>query len=95
MKRIELHISTIVMIIAVITLVVAGAILIFGGQPQEDKVWGQGDLPADWQEFFGKDNISRVNFVQMQVLNKQGQAMVELIKRVEKLEAARESAKKK
>ena len=52
-----------------------------------DKVWGQGDLPEDWQEFFGNENMARLNFVQTQSINNQGKAIAELAERVRKLEA--------
>lgn len=33
--------------------------------------WGQNDPPAEWQGWFGNDNNARLNFVQMQALEKQ------------------------
>ena len=73
-------------------IIITGLILsIAGCQPQAevipDKVWGQGDLPDDWQEFFGNENMARLNFVQTQSINNQGKAIAELAERVRKLEA--------
>ena len=55
-------------------------------QTSQSKVWGQGDPPAGWQDMFGNDNIARLNFVQTNALNSQGQAFAELAERVRKLE---------
>ena len=49
-------------------------------------VWGQGEPPGDWQEFFGNENMARLNWVQTQSINNQGQAIAELAERVRKLE---------
>ena len=52
-------------------------------------VWGAPDQspPADWQRFFGNSNLARLNFVQTDKINLQGQALAELTERVRKLEA--------
>ncbi|KKN74411.1 hypothetical protein LCGC14_0390310 [marine sediment metagenome] len=67
------------------------AVLLFGCQtqqtPQVRKVWGQGDLPADWQGFFGEGNVARLDFIQTQTINRQGQAIAVLAERLRKLEA--------
>lgn len=49
-------------------------------QVQQPPIWGKGDLPTGWQEYFGNDNGSRMNFRQSQVID-------ELVKRVRTLEA--------
>ena len=33
-------------------------------------VWGQGELPAEWQEYFGNDNVARLNFMQTRALDR-------------------------
>ena len=37
---------------------------------QEAQKWGQGDPPAEWQTMFGNGNLSRLNFVQTDRINK-------------------------
>lgn len=49
-------------------------------------VWGQGEITAEWQSFFGNDNMSRLNFAQTQKFNQLGQTVAELAHRVRKLE---------
>lgn len=64
-------------------------LLVLGGCNEAQisrKVWGQGDLPDDWQGFFGEDNVSRLDFVQTQTINRMGQAIAELAERVRTLE---------
>lgn len=55
-------------------------------EPNVPKVWGTGDLPDDWQGFFGNDNISRITFAQTQAINALSQALPGIIARVSKLE---------
>ncbi len=59
---------------------------IFGCQEQQKKVWGKGNPPAEWQEHFGNDNKARLDYIQTNRINSQGQAMAELTERVRKLE---------
>lgn len=56
--------------------------------PKENdcKVWGQGKLSDEWQGFFGNDNTARLDFVQTQTINRQGQRIAELALRISKLE---------
>lgn len=75
-----------IIIALVIWLILSITILIYGCQSQQMPAWGEGDPPIEWQGHFGNDNISRLNFIQTDRLNKQGQAMAELSKRVRKLE---------
>lgn len=64
------------------------AVLLFGcNEAQQTPRWGQGDLPTEWQGFFGEDNVARLDFVQTQTINRMGQAISELAERVRKLEA--------
>ncbi|KKN73458.1 hypothetical protein LCGC14_0400330 [marine sediment metagenome] len=48
--------------------------------------WGRGEPSAVFQSFFGNDNNARLNFVQMQLINKQIQDVNELAGRVRALE---------
>ncbi len=76
-------------ILCLILIVITGGLLILlgGCNERQRKVWGQGDLPAEWQGFFGDGNVSRLDFVQTNAVNRQGQALAELAERVRKLEA--------
>lgn len=47
-------------------------------EQQAPKLWGQGDPPADWQEFFGNDNNSRLNYMQSQYIDRLTQQIWEL-----------------
>ena len=64
MKKIEIGIITLVFI------VLAGIICLLTGCQEQQKVWRQGDPPADYQEFFGNSNTARLNYVQAQILNR-------------------------
>ncbi len=39
-------------------------------QPPQQQVWRQGELPIDWQGFFGDENLSRLGYVQSQKINR-------------------------
>ncbi len=71
-----------VAILIVLALVVCGC-----NEAQQKAVWGQGELPTGWQSFFGSDNTARLNFVQTNTINKQGQSITELAERVRLLES--------
>ncbi len=58
--------TTIVLLIVLIL-----ALLFLGGCNEERKVWGQGDPTAEWRGYFGNGNLSRLNFVQTEMMNKQ------------------------
>lgn len=53
--------------------------LVVGGCNEAQQVpqqrWGQGELPEDWQNTFGNDNLARLNFAQTQRIN-QHQALI-------------------
>lgn len=49
-------------------------------------VYGEGELPTEWQQYFGTDNAARLGYMQSGRINEQGQAMAELAERVRKLE---------
>lgn len=34
--------------------------------------WGDGDVSVEWDVYFGNDNLSRLNFLQTQVINDLG-----------------------
>ena len=44
------------------------ALLVSGCNEAQRPVYGQGNLPAQWQEMFGKDNGSRLDFIQNQII---------------------------
>ncbi len=67
-------------------LIVLLALLTGCEESNQRTLWGQGELPTDWQETFGADNGARLDFVQTQKINTQVQAMQELLKRVQALE---------
>lgn len=52
--------------VVVIAVVMSGC----GGQQQtQPPLYGQGDLPTSWVEYFGEDNGSRVNYRQMEMMS--------------------------
>ena len=61
-------------------------LLDYGKEIANRAVWGKGDPPANWQKYFGNDNMARLNYIQTQTANKQGQTIAELVERVRKLE---------
>ena len=71
-------------------LIVMIVLLVGGGcneaQQSPPKIYGQGELPADYQSLFGNDNIARLSFVHTQWINKQVQDVNELATRVRALE---------
>lgn len=83
--------ETIKIVWPVFTVAIISILLVFlvGGcqEAQQSKVWGQGNLPDKWKGFFGDSNAARLDFVQTNAINKQGQAIAELAERVRKMEA--------
>lgn len=74
-----------IIVVALLTQVLAGCQEV--RRAPQTEVWGQGDLPADWQGYFGEDNVARLDYVQTQTINRMGQALSQLAERVRKLEA--------
>lgn len=58
----------------VIVALVAIALVVCGCN-EEQRIWGQGDLPPGWVGFFGKDNTARLDFVQTREINQAGQVI--------------------
>lgn len=60
MKRIEL------------SLVILGliALSLLAGCQQDRKVWGKGELPADYQETFGNSNADRLSYIQSKAIDR-------------------------
>ena len=57
-------------------LLVAALVLLSGCfESQQKKVWGQGELSAEWRGYFGNSNIARLNFMQTQKID-QHQALI-------------------
>ena len=52
----------------------------------EVQTWGNGDLPDEWCGYFGDNNMARLNYVQTNSINTQGQLIAELAESVRKLE---------
>ncbi len=48
-------------------------------QVEQTPVWGKGDLPPHWIEYFGNDNTARLDFKQSQIID-------EVVRRVITLE---------
>lgn len=71
---------------AILISMVVAALMAGCNEAQQTKVWGQGNPPATWQGFFGNDNSARLDYVQTQSINRQGQVLAELVERVRKLE---------
>lgn len=67
MRKTELYLVAIVL--AVMALVFCGC------QEEQRAVWRQGELPTEFQSFFGNDNNARLNFVQTQTLNSHAQTL--------------------
>lgn len=72
----------VILMIGLVLMVLAGC-----EEQNRSKVWGNGDLPADYVQTFGIDNTARLNFVQNQVINNHEKAITELLERVQSLEA--------
>lgn len=74
-----------------ILIVIVGFLLLAIGGCNEAqvsrKVWGQGELTAEWKSFFGDSNTARLDFIQTQRINRQNHIIIELMARVRKLEA--------
>ncbi len=61
MRKIEL--VFIIVCLLVISFLASGCV-------ETQKVWGKGELPADWVAMFGDDNPSRLNKAQNDMLNR-------------------------
>lgn len=72
----------------ILIILFALALLVAGCQEQQRKIYGQGNIPLDWQVYFGNDNIARLDYMQTRAINQQGQTLTELAERVRKLETA-------
>jgi hypothetical protein len=74
---------------AVLVLVLLAVLLMAGcqeEQQQEEKIWGKGDLPADWQEYFGSDNTSRLDYVQSERISLLQKTLSNFGKRLDDME---------
>ena len=73
--------------IGTVLLLVAFVMFLTGCQ-EEQKVWGQGDPPADYQSMFGNDNAARLDYVHTGYINElilKVQRLTEQIASLEKL----------
>lgn len=57
-------------------------------EPNTLPQWGKGDLPAEFQGFFGDSNGARLDFMQNQVIDRHDQIIREIAKRILMLEGA-------
>ncbi len=73
--------------IAIIVVCVIMAFMSGCDEAQQKPVWGNGELPADHQEFFGNDNTARLDYVQNRVLDKHAAILKIIAIRVLALEA--------
>lgn len=74
--------TVLLIIVLLIVLALVGCV----EEQQTPPVWGRGSLPTDWQNVFGNDNGSRLDYWQ-------NQAIGELAKKVQVLEAGRRTVK--
>lgn len=78
-------------VFAVIAIVLVCLLMAFMSGCEESqqpaKVWGQGELPADHQDFFGNDNTARLDYVQNRLLDKHSAILKVIAIRVLALEA--------
>lgn len=58
--------------VLIVMLVLTAAAFVLSGcqESQAPKVWGNGELPADYQEMFGNRNPDRLNYAQNDLINK-------------------------
>ncbi len=69
MSKAKWNILTAIVVVVVLAFMLATAGCI--EEQQKPKVWGQGELPADFAAFFGTDNNARLNKAQSDMLNRQ------------------------
>lgn len=78
-------------IVCFLLSVIVVACLIYAGinfyRAKTMPVWGNGEIPdPNWLDYFGSDNMSRLNFQQTQALNRFGQALADIQVRLMNLE---------
>ena len=54
---------------ALIVTLILVAVLV-SGCFENQRTWGKGELPKEWQDYFGDGNNSRMNYVQSQAIDK-------------------------
>ena len=47
-------------------------------ESQQQPVWGKGDLPPHWTEYFGSDNGARLDYKQSQMLDEIARRVITL-----------------
>ena len=72
--------KNICILLAMILAAMITVSVLCGGCQRERKVWGQGEPPAEYTDFFGNDNMARLNFVQTERFNALNQNLVEFAK---------------
>ena len=63
-----------------IVILLAGAGCQDEQKTPETKIWGNGEPPGQWKEYFGNDNTARLNFLQAQIIDRHSKQIAELIK---------------
>ena len=63
MKKVT-ELSIVIIVLLLLTFVMCGC-------NEAQKQWGNGDPPAEWQDWFGNENTARLDFVQTQALDRQ------------------------
>ena len=75
-------------LLAMIAIVIVGVGMFLltgcteGQQVEQAPVWGEGELPAEYQAIFGNDNVARLVYMQNQVQNRHAAVIRELAIRV-------------
>lgn len=66
MSKSKKELCIVMIVLFLISLFASGC-----NESQQSKKWGEGELPEEWQRYFGNGNNSRLNKVQTDVINKQ------------------------
>ncbi len=72
--------------VCIITAVLVVIALLACGCQEQQTVWGKGQPPEEWLGFFDNSNLSRFNYFQAQIMDRQGQVILQLAEKVERLE---------
>ena len=80
---------------ALIVLALLVTMILCGCQEsQQQKVWGKGDPDQAWQDYFGNDNMARLNFMQTarinaiaEIVTETAEVVTETAERLKALEA--------
>jgi len=76
MKKAEIGIVVVVLIL----------LTCLAGCNEPQKIWGQGETTPEYQEMFGNDNMARLNFEQVNIINRHEAILKEVSRRILLLE---------